>query len=109
MSERKDNDLQIQRGGVPLLNNYAVFTFKQLLATQTQQVQTGWNWYNCIPSLAQSYSYSLTATLSEHLKGKKGRQIFAWWCCDREVIQTMPPKQNFPKDCRRKQFASTMV
>lgn len=41
MSERKDNDLQIQRGGVPLLNNYAVFTFKQLLATQTQQVQTG--------------------------------------------------------------------
>lgn len=41
MSERKDNDLQIQREGVPLLNNYAVFTFKQLLATQTKQVQTG--------------------------------------------------------------------
>lgn len=42
MSERKDTDLQIQGGGgVPFLNNYAVFTFKQLLATQNQQVQTG--------------------------------------------------------------------
>lgn len=77
MSERKDTDLQIQRGGgvyhFGIIMLYSQI-FKQLLATQNQQVQTGRDWYNCIPSLAQSYSCSLPAALSEHLKGKKKKK-----------------------------------
>lgn len=118
MSERKDTDLQIQLGGGVyyfwIIMLYSQI-FKQLLATQNQQVQTGRDWYNCIPSLAQSYSCSLPAALSEHLKGKekkkkkKKRQIVAWWCCDREMIQTMPPKQSFPKDSKRKHSLAVCI
>lgn len=106
MTERKDTDLQIQKVGGRyhfwIIMLYSQI-FKQLLATQNQQVVTGWDWYNCIPSLAQSHSCSLYQKCCQNTsKEKKGRQIFAWWCCDREVIQNMPPKQSLPKDSKRK-------